>query len=66
MISSWSNPKTKIMTFGFKSIKKKNWILTEYVPMALVLGGGGLISMVGAVICIILFFFRSIICIILM
>ena len=43
------------MTFGFKSIKK-SWILTEYDPMALVLGGGGLISMVGAVICIIPFF----------
>ena len=29
MVSSWSNPKSKIMNFGFKLFKKKN----EYLPM---------------------------------
>lgn len=37
------------MICGFKTNLKKKWILTEFIPMVLVIGGGGFIQMVRVV-----------------
>ena len=50
-MTSWSNLSSKITTSGFKtSFFFFKWILTEYIPIVSVIGGGGFIQMVRVVI----------------